>query len=200
MINHDVQPLGLVAADAGEIVLPSENESIKFEGTVRQFVILARRAYSEQALECLADSEGIKLQNYEDSVDVAPYFGLTLRVQPEGDLESFVEEQGDDFFDSVLKIVSKSNVRGVRGNRCAFVREFRAVNDAQYGKLLETKILVGTSVFFNDYRVTTGFPYDEESLDVATESIYNELCAQWGELKIDVTPEVIEEESDEFNF
>jgi hypothetical protein len=179
--------MSLDEADQGEISLPSESSAISFEGNLRQFIILTRRAFNEPALLEAASAEGIKVAQHSNS-DNAPYFGLTIGITPTNEsIEDFVENSGDDFFASILRITSFSTQRGVSGKRAVFVREFRR-DDPFAPETVYTKILVSTSVFFNDYRVTTGFPADQYELGYNVQSIVNRLEQEWGDrLDIDIT-------------
>lgn len=201
MINHNIPTLSLVDNDEGETFLPSEEGSISFESNLRQFIILSRRLFAEEVIEnCLADTEGIKQRKHSDNDEYNTYFGLHLRFKNKvGSLEDFVEDEGDDFFDSLSKAVTTSNIRGISGHRGAFVREFRRVNDPYLGEVMETKILVSTSVFYNDYRVTTGFPSDISELEDVTEEIFNKLEQIWGDdLQLEITPILVPSEENTF--
>ena len=126
MINHSIQSMNLDEADQGEISLPSESTQISFEGNLRQFIILTRRAFNELALLKSADEEGIKVALHCPSNETSPYFGLKLKVTLKNKtVEEFVQDYGDDFFASVLRVASFSTQRGISGKRAVFVREFR---------------------------------------------------------------------------
>ena len=104
-----------------------------------------------------------------------------LKFKPIADsIPDFIEENGDAFFDSIIGAVSVSSKRKMSGERACFVREFRIVEDDNFGEVLETKILVSTSIFFNDYRVTTGYPSTEIELDdEVTRLIFDKLSTEW---------------------
>ncbi len=207
MINHNIQLLELIEQDRGEMMLPSEDNHSSFETNVRQFIILSRRLFSELALNSdLAEDNEIKVRKHNDFEDeYFPYFGLTLKFKyRDGDLDDmrdFVEEEGDEFFNALIQTVTQSNVRKIRGNRGAFVREFRRVSDPVLGDVMETKIVVSTSIFYNDYRVTTGFPSNTTELEQVTEDIFRTIDTFWGDqLQIEITPILISEVEMEANF
>jgi len=180
MINHDIQSMNLDQYDEGEISLPSETQQSSFASNLRQFIILTRRAFNESALQEMADTEGLKVSSHLNVV-AEPYFGLTLKVTPHrGDIKDFVAEQGEIFFDSLMRVVSTSTHRGISGKRAAFVRAL--TRDHSSTNTIETKIVVSTSIFFNDYRVTTGFPCDSQELDSVAVDIMHRLSNDWGHL------------------
>lgn len=186
MINHSVQSMSLAEYDEGEVALPNEAGLVTFPSNLRQFILLTRRAYNEAALINLEHTEGINIR-YHGEDEAAPYFGLNLKFKPVSDeLEDFVEESGDDFFSSILRAAATSTKRGLSGERAAFVREFRR-STLDGVDVMETKILISTSVFFNDYRVTVGFPQTELELEDVTAAIFNQLRSQWGQdVKLEV--------------
>lgn len=188
MINHNIPSMNLDQYDEGEISLPSETASAPFASNLRQFIILTRRAYNDSALIDMQTSEGIKLSAH--SHDCAPYFGITLKITSLMEsIKDFTETCGDDFFLSLLRIVSSSTRRGVSGKRAVFVREFLpcvvSANDPLrlYGtpenNTLETQIVISTSVFYNDYRVTTGFPADQQELNYDVQRMLSSLQDEW---------------------
>jgi hypothetical protein len=179
--------MSLAEYDEGEIALPNEAGLSIFSGNLRQFILLTRRAYSETALANLEETENLNVRIHKEQEEVEPYFGITLKFQPRDDLEAFIDNSGDDFFNSILRISATSTKRGVSGDRPVFVREFRRATDPILGDVMETQILISTSVFFNDYRVTVGFPGDEDEVENATESIFKQLRDNWGEqVKLDL--------------
>lgn len=207
MINHNIQSLDLDEQDRGEMVLPSEGNHPSFESNVRQFIILSRRLFSELALNSdLAEDNEIKVRKHNDfENEYFPYFGLTLKFKyRDGDLDDmkdFVEEEGDEFFNAVIQTVRQSNMSRIRGNRAVFVREFNRVSDPILGDVMETKIVVSTSIFYNDYRVTTGFPSNTTELEQVTEDIFKTLDTFWGDqLQIEITPILISDVEMEVDF
>jgi hypothetical protein len=127
----------------------------------------------------MAITEGIKVTEYNSYSDIEPYFGITLQVSPHfGKIEDFLEEHGETFFDSVTRITSTSVHRGVSGKRAAFIREFRRAS--ANSNTIETKLVISTSIFYNDYRVTTGFPSNLNEIEDSARSIMNRLHQEWG--------------------
>lgn len=186
MIDHNFAQYGIDEAYNGEAVLPSEKGNTHVTMALRQFVQLARRAYSANALELLEDSEGLKItehQTMDDSEfdEVQPFFHFTLTFRPKhGDLKSFVEsDEADAFYDRVLALVGRSTTRGVSGVRTAFVGEFNRKTTASGLDVMVSHVFVGTSVFFNDYRVTTNYPASQEEVDTILESIFTTLANEF---------------------
>lgn len=178
MKNHNVESMSLAEYDDGEIALPNEAGLVTFSSNLRQFILLTRRAYNQKSLIAIENNEGLKIKQYKKDKDSIPYFGLSLKFKPEDeDVEDFLAEDGDSFFNSILHYTSTSSKIGVSGERAVFIRQFRSIED----NLMETKILVSTSIFYNDYRVTTGFPSDEFDLEDVTSKIFEQLRNQWGE-------------------
>lgn len=179
MINHNIQSMNLDQYDEGEIYLPSEAKSNSFESTLRQFIILTRRAFNEPALDEIVLAEGMHVTKYNSHVDTEPYFGITLKATTHfGKIEDFAEEHGETFFDSILRIASTSVKRGVSGKRAIFVREFR--RDPSFPNTVETQIVISTSVFYNDYRVTTGFPSTSHEIEEEAHNILARIAQEWG--------------------
>jgi hypothetical protein len=180
MINHNIQSMNLDQFDEGEISLPSETKAETFHSNLRQFIILTRRAFNESALHDMAQTEGIKTSTHNPHGDTEPYFGITLQVSPHfGKIEDFLEVHGDTFFDSLTRISSTSVQRGVSGKRAAFVREFRRASS--FNNTIETQLVLSTSVFYNDYRVTTGFPSTLSEIEDSARSIMERLHQEWGD-------------------
>lgn len=186
MIDHNFAQYGIDENYNGEVVLPSEKGNTNATISLRQFIQLARRAYSANALELLENSEGLKItehQSMDASVfhDVQPFFHFTLTFRPKnGDLKSFVEsDEADRFYDRVLALVGHSYTRGVSGNRTAFVGEFNRQKTASGLDVMVSHVFVGTSVFFNDYRVTTNYPASQEESDAILENVFTILAQEF---------------------
>lgn len=198
MIDHNLTQFGLDENLLGEANLPGEKGAANLSLNLRQFIILARRAYSAFSLEQLAENEGIKLRfaSNADS-ESSPFFHIRLTVKSSNDLQDFVQNEGEAFFERVLSLYSRSEIAGNRGNRVAFVGPFELENDAQKGEVLVSNGLIGTSVFYNDYRVTAGYPSTDNDFLEVVGGIYHELVAQYPGLEIEVTFNPIENEDDE---
>jgi hypothetical protein len=187
------------------MVLPSEKGNLTVAATLRQFIIQARRNYSANILENLEVEEGmtVTLHNPEndflDTSEISPFFYVKLIVKPTVSLKEFSESpEGNDLFDKVLELASNSNVRRLSGKRTAFVSAFNPVQDSSRGEVLETKILIGTSVFYNDYRVTANFPATEEEHTDVVGRFFNTLHETFPDLDLEVSYEMMNEMADSF--
>lgn len=185
MIDHNFAQYGIDETYSGEAVLPSEKGNTHATMALRQFVQLARRVYSANALELLEDSEGLKITEYQ-SMDnafneVHPFFHFTLTFRPKTeDFQTFVEsDESDRLYDRILALVGRSYTRGVSGARTAFVGEFNRKTTASGLDVMVSHVFVGTSVFFNDYRVTTNYPATQEESDSILESIFKTLSNEF---------------------
>ena len=185
MIDHNFTQYGIDESYSGEVVLPSEKGNNHVTMALRQFVQLARRAYSANALELLQASEGLSLtehQTMDDEFDeVQPFFHFTLTFRPKfGDLKTFVEsDEADRFYERVLALVGRSSTRGISGARTAFVGEFNRKTTSSGLEVMVSHVFVGTSVFFNDYRATTNYPASQDEADRILESIFNTLASEF---------------------
>lgn len=186
MIDHNFTQYGIDEAYNGEVVLPSEKGNTHASMTLRQFVQLARRAYSANALELLEDSESLKITEHQTMDDnefdeVAPFFHFTLTFRPKnGDLATFVQSpESDRLYEQILALVGRSSTRGVSGSRTAFVGEFNRKTTASGLEVMVAHVFVGTSVFFNDYRVTTNFPASQDEADTILENIFTSLAGDF---------------------
>jgi len=200
MIDHNLTHLGLNENYEGEQIQPSERGNLRVPSTLRQFIIQANRAYSPSALEAAQDFDGLKLTYHtnntlgnfmDDEEEVGSYFAVKFIIQPE-DFAEFVAHNGDAFYDRVLELLSKSTARGVRGNRGAFLGEFNRENHADYGMVLVTQALISTTVFYNDYRATVGFPGTNAEVKDVVGSIYQTLVQEYPELKLEMSYDIIE--------
>lgn len=203
MINYNIPAMSLSEHDEGEIYLPSETFPITFDGNLRQFLNLTRRAYNPDALELLADKEELKIE-YNDGAEPYPYWGINLTIHPNsGTVDEFVDNYGDDFFDSLKEILSYNTKRRVSGKRAIFVGSFEKIT--QHGfECLQSHILVSTSIFYNDFRITTGYPAGEDQLTKAANSVWKRLSDQWGselEIALHAVGEIdFDEDDDDFHF
>lgn len=193
MSNHNLEKFEMYADNDGEMVIPSEVGNMKTECNLRQFLIMSERQYSEYALSVLDD---IKVRVNPSAEDDAPaLLYVNFLMKPEGDLKDFIEEKGDEFFDSLLKIAGYSDIRGLRGNRGAFISYFQLVQENGM-ELWKSKILLSTSVFYNDYRVTTGFPFTDEECTAVLEDMYSKLSNQFPEIEFELSWEKMTEDAD----
>lgn len=198
MINHAIPELDMKEDYAGEMVMPSEKGNVVVEATVRQFIIQARRAYSSTALQNMQHQEDLKLTLEDD--EAPAYFGLKIIVQPSEGVVNFVsnEEKANSFFDTVASALGTSDTPRFRGNRAAFIGEFQRVQDSDKGEVLVSKSLVGTTVFYNDYRATIGFPNADMAMATAVESIYERMASAYPDMKIEVSWDYVPDDDDGF--
>ena len=197
-MTHSITGLDLDENERGEMVIPSEKGNVVTECTLRQFLIQASRNYSEEALERIPGMKVRVNQTAEDN----DLFGdserselviIELMVQPEASLQEFVDEKGDEFFDELMGVLGLCDLRGVRGQRAAFVTEFKkTILDGGF-EVLVAKILLSTSVFYNDYRVTVAYPHGQDEIDTVVENIYNRISARFPEVKFEICGEFVGE-------
>lgn len=186
MIDHNFKQYGIDENYTGEAVLPLEKGNNHVPMSLRQFVQLARRAYSAESLEALELSEGIVINHHQslnnpEFDETQPFFHFSISFRPKHvSLQSFIEsEESDKFYDKILSLVGHSYTRGISGNRTAFVGEFNRKATLSGIEVMSSEVFVGTSVFFNDYRVTTNYPSSQEELDVILENIFNQLTKEF---------------------
>lgn len=182
--SHDVEAMNMKSHDLGEVVLPSEVDNIHFPGTLRQFMILSKRLTSIESLNKLQDLDSINVRQLSyippgltPLNNSYPFIGLQLKVKPiNNSVEQFKEEIGEDFFLFLINLFSNSVTTQHKGTRAVFIQNFNTIQTIEHGILLETKILLGTSIFYNDYRVTVNFPNSQEVLfDICKEFYFNIL-------------------------
>lgn len=202
---HDVRTMLLDESDQGEIILPSEVKLINFTGTIRQFTILSRRLCSVEAINSFSQREVMNTRHLsyippgliaiKNSI---PFIGLNLKFKPSDpkvELKSFIENHGEKFFDFLIQIIGYSNIKNHQGTRCAFIKNFYSTNTLDYGELMETKILLGTSIFFNDYRVKTNFPNTQEVLLDICHDIYTNILNNFPNIEIELQSYTLEGEN-----
>lgn len=193
MIDHNLTQFSLDESYDGEMIIPSEQGNINVPATLRQFIIQARRNYSENALTLLADTEDIKLTLNTPFSTLAPYFYLKLIVKPSVALQQFAEsEEGESFFNKVLELAGHSDVRFKSGKRSAFIGAFSPITDNTLGVVLVSNILISTTVFYNDYRATCHFPESEEDHTEVVSRFFNVLHAAFPHIDLEISYETIE--------
>lgn len=198
-MNHSITGLDLDENERGEMVIPSEKGNIVTECTLRQFLIQAARNYSQEALERIPGMKVRANQTVENSDVFDDYLLddpgrselvlIDLMVQLEASLQEFVDEKGDEFFDELMGVLGLCDLRGVRGQRAVFVTEFKKTILDGGVEVLAAKILLSTSVFYNDYRVTVAYPHGQDELDTVVENIYNRISARFPEVKFEICGE-----------
>jgi hypothetical protein len=197
-MTHFITGLDLDENERGEMVIPSEKDNIVAECTLRQFLIQANRNYSQEALERIT---GMKVRVNQTAEDIDLFDDserselvlIDFMVQPETSLQEFVDDKGDEFFDELMGVLGYCDLRGVRGKRAVFVTEFKKTVLAGGVEVLAAKILLSTSVFFNDYRVTVAYPHEQDELDTVVENIYNRISNRFPEMKFETSGEFVGE-------
>lgn len=200
---HDIKSMLLKAEDDGEIILPSEVKLINFSGTVRQFTVLARRLCSVEAINSFSQREQMNIRHltYIPPSLIAinnniPFIGLNLKFKPSSmSIKDWVDQDGEKFFDFLIDIIGNSKIKNHKGTRCAFIKNFYTTSTMDYGELLETKILLGTSIFFNDYRVKTNFPNTQEVLLNICHDIYEQILNEFPHLEVELQSYTLEDEN-----
>lgn len=204
MIDHNLSQLGLNETLEGEQVIPSEKGNLHVPCNLRQFIIQSNRNYSVDVLEFFEDNEGLHLKDHLDDVDSDditsidyPFFHLKFVAQPETSIHHFVSTQGDELFNFLLQTFGKSNIRFARGNRGAFVGRFTKETDPDYGDVIVSDILISTSIFYNDYRVTANYPVTQNELELVVGDIYQAINNQFPTLKVELTFNVVNDDVDQ---
>ena len=197
-MTHSITGLDLDENEHGEMVMPSEKGNFVTECTLRQFLIQAARNYSQEALERIPGMKVRANQTVEnsdvfDDSERSELVVIDLMVQPEASLQEFVDEKGDEFFDELMGVLGLCDLRGVRGQRAVFVTEFKKTILDGGVEVLAAKILLSTSVFYNDYRVTVAYPHGQDELDAVVENIYNRISARFPEVKFEICGEFVGE-------
>lgn len=196
MIDHNLKQLKMDEDYEGEQIIPSEKGNLTLPSTLRQFIIQSR-AYREETLELLKETDGLHLRKLYNNFNYSvPFFYISLIVRPNNGMTNgeFVEKYGNEFFDLLLNTIGRSEIRNNRGNRGSFVGEFFNFHDPDYGQVLKSHILIGTSVFYNDYRVTTNFPSSDNEMDYVLTEIYNIITRAFPQLDIEINHEIIEDD------
>lgn len=198
MIDHNLSQFSLNQDTEGEMVMPSEKGNITVQCNLRQFIIQARRAYSAAALENLVDSEDIKYTmntvsgNYPVSDEVEPFFYVKLVAKPDVSLKEFAQgSRADAFFEKVLELAGRSNTRYKSGNRTAFLSSFNKEVDPNVGEVMVGHLLIGTSVFYNDYRVTVNYPSVDVEYTEVLKSLFEGLSLTFPEVEMEVSYETL---------
>lgn len=204
-MTHCVDTLDLDENETGEMLIPSEVGNILAECKLRHFLIQNSRNYTKEALENIS---GMKirvnqsvLEDVSNVFDVSNHselFLLDLLVQPEGDFHDFVEEKGDAFFEELMSVLGNCDLRGMRGKRGLFLTDFNKKTLDCGLEVLAAKILISTSVFYNDYRVTVSFPYTQDELNLVVESIYNSISSKFSDMKFELSGEFLSNEEEDY--
>lgn len=197
-MTHSITGFDLDENERGEMVIPSEKDNIVAECNLRQFMIQATRNYSQDALERIPGMKVRVNQSAEDDdifdeSERSELVLIDLMVQPETSLQEFVDEKGDEFFDELMAVLGYCDLRGIRGKRAVFVTEFKKTILGAGVEVLAAKVVLSTSVFYNDYRVTVAYPYAQDELDTVVENIYNRISNRFPEMKFEASGEFVGE-------
>jgi hypothetical protein len=195
-----LQSMNMQGNEKGEIILPSEQGMINFAGTLHQFIVLATRLTSFSSLDFFSKSEPISVRNLTyippeltPIKSTVPYVGLVLKVLPtDCSLAEFAKNEGEFFFKFLIDITGFSNFNNHQGHRCAFIQNFHEISTVEYGNILEAKILLGTSIFYDDYKVKTNFPNSYEILFDICKDIYSKILNKYPSLEIEINTYTLE--------
>ncbi len=99
------------------------------------------------------------------------------------ELKFFHEDSGDfvsdESIEELLEVVqkwgTKSRVSGVRGNRALIMDPIRRDSDGGFSLLVQ----VGTGVWYNERRVTVGYPSNVDEWNVTLENLLDHLPEEW---------------------
>lgn len=201
MNNHSIENMNLDETTQGEMVIPSEKKNLIVECSLRHFMIQSKRNYTVNALNEIDDMKVRVHENTDDIFDSFDQFpemvAISLHVKPDTSFEDFVDEKGDDFFEQLMSVVGYCDIRGIRGNRAAFITEFEKETIHGDIEVLSAKIILSTSTFYNDYRVTVGFPSNQDELDSVVENIHNRISNRFPEMQFETSGEFVTEQEEE---
>jgi hypothetical protein len=190
LIDHSFSEFGLNEKMEGTIFVPMENleYGMLSKGTVRNFSILFNRMYNFNDLEDI-DSY-LSITNYkdfdnedEDVGESEDFLHFKLTVQKDG-----MDEIKEEFLSELFRLVTNSDKRGIRGKRLAFVQDFEE-KSSPYGDVLTSNILINKNIFFNDYRVTSGYPNTVKEESQLLEYIFQQLTSKFPNFGIDIDAE-----------
>ena len=196
MNNDKLADYGIDENYRGEVVLPSENGNTHVKMSFRQFEQLAQRAYSAKSLNAIADTDGLKIQSRPPVCDtpfedISPIFHITLTFCPKNiDFETFVSSsESDRLYDRLLQWagnVSPGYSGRLSGARTAFVGEFNRRISNSGRDVMTSHIFVGTSIFYNDYRLSTNYPCSPEEVAIMLGGLFNDLAHEF-DIAIEIT-------------
>lgn len=146
--SFDLEEYNLIESDIGMFKLPTEIGEIKGAMPWRAFSLMLNRWYSHETLEQNNDIK-VNIRSNEPTED-SSFISMVI---------SFNKTEWNQLSDTYIKnlvstaaleVCFQSKVRYCSGTRATFVYEYLEEN-----KLL---VIMSTSVFFNDFRVTTNAP------------------------------------------
>lgn len=192
MINHNFPLLNLAENSKGVQVLPFEtnrpNNTVLFESDLKKFLVTAYREYTVKAVKAASKVTGGSFTvhskknfiipsytllptptndtNQESkSYDNLPFFVLSLTFQLNEDIMFSGNLNYETIRNEIAKIISYSNIPGIRGNRGVFVTNLKL--DESFSCM----IFVSRAIFYNDYRVTVNFPASHEDYYAVIQSL-----------------------------
>lgn len=176
-LNLDFSQFGLPRHAFGTISLPCEDDPIVVEGSLRQFLIQANRGYSKDALLAAAENK-LKLRGFdslrEEDDGVNPFFYAKLSFFG-ADFDPYAVSIGSSHFENdngiqeITSLCSNSHRRNARGGRIAFVSRPEVEIAPGFGQVISCRALIGTTVFYNDFRASYLSNDDDEIESAATE-------------------------------
>jgi hypothetical protein len=202
MIDHNLAQLNISEDYTGIQIIPSESGNLLLSSTIRQFIIQSR-AYRPEVLQQLEMTDDFNLTDIDsDYKHAQPFFHVKLYIKSDDSFSPNCfndDEEKENFLTYLTQIVGKNTLRNKRGNRAAFIGEFFNYNHPDYGNVLTADLLLGTTIFYNDYRATTNVPANQNELDEILERIYEKLSHEFPNLNIELNPYIFEEETDPFD-
>lgn len=168
-MQHEITAANLFAHTSGFVRLPSETGTISTEMNFRDFMLLNQRLYCSEAIEN-NENWDIKTSNHSelDIMDSTSLMVFDVNVLLDGtDIDSFkASDDAEKFFDELLLVSSRSDKRGVRGNRATMLTQFEAGQNSQGEDILQAKLIISKTVWFNDYRATLNYPDIDDPMQV----------------------------------
>ena len=202
MIDHNLAKLNINEDYIGIQIIPSESGNLLLTSTLRQFIIQSR-AYRPEVLQQLEMTDDFNLTDVDSDYQHAqPFLHVKLYIKSDDSFSPNCfndDEEKENFLTYLTQIVGKNTLRNKRGNRAAFIGELFNYNHPDYGNVLTADLLLGTTIFYNDYRATTNVPANQNELDEILERIYEKLSHEFPNLNIELNPYIIEEETDPFD-
>lgn len=201
MISHSLKTLNLNENLQGKLIFPYEKENFKIQSTLRNFIVTAYRSYTHDTLKASSlqtksvvkdHSEQFNEQalqhatylNCHHSSEV-PFFYVKIVIKSE-DVLSVLQDYSDSLSESLEEVLGYCNVMKLRGKRLAFLSDFEVGYNTEFGRFISFHALVSKSIFYNDYRVTTNFPFYFEDYEIVKQDILNRIENFFPELSFEV--------------
>ena len=147
-MKHSIQNV-MNENEKGLVVLPSETNPggmVIPVCNLRDYLLLLHRTYSYESLS--NDSEMIIRDRHGLSTSDKEYVALQFMFKSDQDINC------EEFAINLSRV----NIRGVSGYRAVMLCEPTEYKAPFVKNVFVCNIVVSKSVFYNDYRVTTGFP------------------------------------------